>query len=78
GPHSELLERSRHTLWSYEYKKDHLQVVNVKHIVAVVAMVPHDPFLDGTDRRFFLAEKPGLDVLGHANIGEEWDNYDDE
>ena len=43
-------------------------VIDVKSIEAVVAMVPHQPFADSPGR-FFLVEKPGLDIAflsGHV------------
>lgn len=36
-------------------------VIDVKSIKAVVAMVPHQPFSDSPER-YFLVEKPGLDI----------------
>ncbi|KAL6308758.1 hypothetical protein BKA93DRAFT_815112 [Sparassis latifolia] len=43
-----------------------LQIVDVNTILAVVAMVPHNPFGDA-DHHFFVVEKPGLDV---AHMGQ--------
>lgn len=58
-PDPDLLKASQGTLWSCT-RGESVQVVDVKHIAAVVAMVPHEPF-PGVER-FFLVEKPGLDV----------------
>ncbi|KAG0701436.1 hypothetical protein DFH29DRAFT_990075 [Suillus ampliporus] len=43
---------------------DEIAVVNVKSILSVIALVPHTPTLpDGTmEDRFFMLEKPGLDI----------------
>ena len=45
-----------------------LQVIDVKTIQSVVAMIPHQPRIPGERRkdRFFVVEKPGLDV---ADLG---------
>lgn len=41
-------------------------VIAVSQIQSVVAMVPHHPPGCDDDNRFFLVERPGLDV---ANLG---------
>ena len=64
-PHALLLTLSYNTLWSCTYRGNHsLRVIDVKSIAAVVAMVPHQPFSENSspDERFFVVEKPGLDV----------------
>lgn len=44
----------------------------MKSIQSVVAMVPHAPQVDGqpASDRFFLVEKPGLDVAVMAGVEE--------
>jgi len=62
-------------LWSCKYLgNSELEFINVKCIQAVVAMVPHAPMIDGQEarKRFFLVEKPGLDVAMMAGAGEEF------
>jgi hypothetical protein len=59
SPHQGLLKASQGTLWS-STRVESVKVIDVKHITAVVAMVPHKPF-EG-EERFFLVEKPGLDA----------------
>jgi hypothetical protein len=52
-------------LWSCTHEgNDGLQIINVKTIKAVVAMIPHRPTLPSgiTEDRFFMVEKAGLDV----------------
>lgn len=64
-PDKELLEASHFTLWSCIYQGDMaLKVVDAKTIVGVVAMVPHssENYIGDTTGRFFVVEKPGLDV----------------
>jgi hypothetical protein len=64
-PDPTLLDLSFNTLWSCQYQGDMaLQFIDVKTIQAVVSMVPHTPVIQGlpAQERFFLVEKPGLDV----------------
>ena len=67
-PHGELLKKSHGSFISCKYSgDDSLVVVDISCIQAVVAMVPHClRSAEGDDDRFFLIEKPGLDV---ANLG---------
>ena len=58
-PDPDLLNASRGTLWSCT-RGESVQAVDVKNITAIVAMVPHMPF-PGVER-FYLVEKPGLDI----------------
>jgi hypothetical protein len=73
-PDPALLRLSVNTLWSCEYQGDSaLKFVDVKCIQAVIAMVPHAPVIDGREacERFFLVEKPGLDVAVMAGAEED-------
>jgi hypothetical protein len=73
APDPDLLRLSVNTLWSCEYQGDlALQFVDIKSIQAVVAMVPHAPAINGrqAQERFFLVEKPGLDVAVMAGTQE--------
>jgi hypothetical protein len=70
-PHQELLELSYNSLLSCTHEKD-LKVIDVQSIRAVVAMIPHQPFPG--DLRYFVVEKPGLDVAllgGSTEIAPE-------
>jgi hypothetical protein len=70
-PHPGLLEASQGTLWS-STRLGSVKVVDVKHISAVVAMVPHRPFSgEEEEERFFLVEKPGLDSSYIGGIHEQ-------
>jgi hypothetical protein len=40
----------------------YLQVIDIKSILSVVAMVPHHPIAEDPLDRYFVVEKPGLDV----------------
>lgn len=62
-PDHALLERSFQTVVSCA-QLDEIVVVDVKSILSVIALVPHTPTLpDGTtEDRFFMLEKPGLDI----------------
>jgi hypothetical protein len=69
-PHKDLLESSYHTLLSCSYLGDtSLCVINVKSIMSVVAMAPHQPF-PGTLDRYFVVEKPGLDITVLGGVAE--------
>jgi hypothetical protein len=73
-PDETLLSLSVNTLWSCEYQGDDaLRFIDVKIIQAVVAMIPHRVELPGfpPSERFFLVEKPGLDVAMMAGVEEE-------
>ncbi|EGO03229.1 hypothetical protein SERLA73DRAFT_119031 [Serpula lacrymans var. lacrymans S7.3] len=76
-PHNTLLKASFGTVWSCTSQGDSsLHVVSIKAILSVVAMVPHTPFPTSNDvtERFFVVEKPGLDVahmIHNNNVLEE-------
>lgn len=54
-----LLKASHHTLWSCSYQGNvSLKVVSTKVIVGVVAMI----LLSGVRDKYFVVEKPGLDI----------------
>lgn len=62
-PDRGLLEQSYNTLLSCTYDGDAcVKVIEVESIKAVVAMVPHQPFQGESTERYFVVEKPGLDV----------------
>jgi hypothetical protein len=64
-PDPRLLKASHNTLWSCEHQGDSaLRFINAKTIQSVVAMIPHTPRIEAQQlqARFFLVEKPGLDV----------------
>jgi hypothetical protein len=73
-PHKDLLRLSSNTLYSCEYEGDNaLRFIDVKTIQAVVSMVPHTPAIchQEPSERFFLVEKPGLDVAVMAGFEDE-------
>ena len=70
SPHTGLLKHSYYTVWSCTHLGD-MTVVDVKSIVSVVAMVPHQPFPEDTIKRVFVVEKPGLDVAWLGGNAEE-------
>jgi hypothetical protein len=45
-------------------------VIDVKSIMSVVGMVPHLPFPGETLTRYFVVEKPGLDVAVLGGVEE--------
>lgn len=66
-PDEDILCLSSHTVASCTHL-DTISIVDVKQIISVIAMVPHRPMLPSvvTEDRFFMVEKPGLDV---SNLG---------
>lgn len=67
------------TLWSCENQGDlALKFIDVKTIQSVVAMIPHRPALSALapqtehPERFFLVEKPGLDVAMLTGMEEDF------
>lgn len=66
APSQSLLDASEATLLSCRHGGDQgVRVVDVKDIKSVVAMIPHKVMVPGSDvmqDRFYLGEKPGLDV----------------
>ena len=73
-PDPTLLSLSVNTLWSCRYQGDmELRFIDVKTIQAVVSMVPHTPVIQGqpAEERFFLVEKPGLDMAVMAGTEED-------
>jgi hypothetical protein len=74
-PDPTILRHSMNMLWSCKHQGDSaLKFIEVKTIQAIVAMIPHKPAIIGqqTEKRFFLVEKPGLDVAIIAGIEEEF------
>ncbi|KAJ6494491.1 hypothetical protein C8R45DRAFT_1052932 [Mycena sanguinolenta] len=65
-PDEQLLRRSYNTVWSCTAPLG-FTVIKVKSIESVVAMVPHRIF--NVDR-FFLVEKPGLDMMNVTGQNE--------
>jgi len=73
-PDNYLLSISANTLWSSEYQGNGaLKFIDVKTIQSVVTMIPHKPEILGLppSERFFLVEKPGLDVTMMGGIEDD-------
>jgi len=69
SPDKTLIDTSYNTLRSCTYlDQGGLMVIDVKYINSVIAMVPHQPFDGDSVQRYFVVEKPGLDIacLGGA------------
>lgn len=83
-PDEDLLQISSQTVVSCSRLAD-ICVVDVKQILSVVAMIPHTPRLPSgvTEARFFMMEKPGLDIsplsgyAANVNPLEDNDNAPD-
>lgn len=74
-PDENLLRLSSQTVASCT-RLETVAIVNVKHIISVVAMIPHRPTLPSgvTEDRFFMIEKPGLDI---SNLGVPYGGQQD-
>lgn len=71
SPDQSLLNNSYHTLRSCaKLGQSGLTVVNVKEIHSVIAMVPHHPFHAESVPRYFVVEKPGLEVASLGGMEE--------
>lgn len=58
-----MLQDSFNTIYSCVYTdQTDMRVIDVKEIVSVVAMVPMTPRDGDQCSRFFLVEKPGLEI----------------
>ena len=79
-PDPTILHHSVNTLWSCKYQGDSesaLKFIDVKTIQSVVSMVPHKLAIPGQqpEERFFLVEKPGLDVAIIAGIEDSEEDF---
>jgi hypothetical protein len=73
-PHTGILEESCHTFWSSTHGKiENMEIIPVKSILAVVAMIPHNLTPNDPEQLYFLSEKPGLEVAHLAGIEESMD-----
>ena len=71
-PDNDLLESSYHTLLLCSYMGDiSLCVIDVKSVMSVVGMAPHQPFPGALPvDRYFVVEKRGLDLTILGGIAE--------
>jgi hypothetical protein len=73
APDEYLLQASYNTVWSYTHGGDAgIKVVDVKHISSVVAIIPHPKYHGPRyENRFFVVEKPGLEVAVMGGVVED-------
>ena len=69
-PNPDLLKATFNTLRSCT-AGDSVKVIEVKHIRAIIAMVPHQPFGTELEQCYFVVEKSGLEVAELAGQEEE-------
>ena len=72
-PDMDLLRESSETVYLCRYCSDAcLQVIDVKTITSVVAMIPMTPRNTDSSTHFFLLKKPGLEIqrLGDINTDD--------
>ena len=72
-PHNFLLAESSNTVYSCT-KMDQVVIIDVKMIRSVVGMLPHKV---ERENRWFVVEKPGLDLWEMGGFEEELDDNDD-
>ena len=71
SPDPTLLTNSYNTLQScIHLHQGGLMVVDVKEIHSVIAMVAHCPFARESVQRYFVVEKPGLEVASLGGMDE--------
>jgi hypothetical protein len=74
APHPELLNKSQNTLISVTHSGNpSLKVVDIRSIESVVAVIPHTLFQDGSSR-FFVVEKPGLELVHMSGFDKDMVN----
>ncbi|KIJ13585.1 hypothetical protein PAXINDRAFT_80791 [Paxillus involutus ATCC 200175] len=75
-PDLDLLKISSQTVPSCKLLPDVI-VLPIKQITSVIAMIPHQPTLPSgvTEPRFFMVEKPGLDM---SNLGVKYEGFEDD
>jgi hypothetical protein len=67
-----LFKNSFCTVWSMTSLGDEgLQIIDVKSILAVISVQPHDHHVEAGDTRFFVWEKSGLDIGVLGGVEEE-------
>ena len=70
-PDVDMLRESFNTVYSCVYMdQNYLQVIDVKTITSVVAMVPMTPREGDRSSQFFLLEKPGLEITHLGDVRE--------
>ncbi|KAF8228214.1 hypothetical protein L208DRAFT_1292744, partial [Tricholoma matsutake] len=71
-PHEGILQKSHDPLWSCTHGRiDDMEIIPLKTILAVVAMILHKLFQSDPEQRYFLAEKSGLDVACMGGVQED-------
>ncbi len=72
GPDTDLLEESSNTVYLCVYQgQADLWVIDAKAIMSVVAMVPMTPHEGDCSARFFLLEKPGLEIMALGDVNTD-------
>lgn len=71
-PDMDLLQESSNTVYSCVYQgQAALQVIDVKRVTSVVAMVPMSPRDGDRSSRYFLLEKPGLEITALGDVATD-------
>jgi hypothetical protein len=71
-PNMDLLRDSSGTVYSCVYQGvAELRVINAKTITSSVAMLPVTPRDGDHSARFFLLEKPGLEIMASGDVSTD-------
>lgn len=70
-PHAEMLKKSYNTYWSCTHGRvENMEIIPVERILSVVSIIPHKLFEDDSEQRYFVVEKPGLDIADIGGVEE--------
>ena len=70
-PHAEILKKSHNTYWSCTHGKiEDMEIIPVKTILSAVSIIPHNLFQDDSEQRYFVVERPGLEVAHMGGVEE--------
>lgn len=76
-PDQALLELSHHVVPSC-IQLNSIHAIPVQDIISVITMVPHKRQTEGgVEDRFFMVEKPGLDLAHFTGVAEAGEDEDD-
>lgn len=71
SPNAGILKKSSNTYWLCTHGRiENLEVIPVKTILSVVAMIPYKPLQNDSEQQYFVVEKPGLEVACMGGVEE--------
>jgi hypothetical protein len=70
-PHAEILKKSYNTYLSCTHGRiENMEIIPVERILSVVSIIPHKLFENDSEQRYFVVEKPGLDIAHMGGVEE--------